>query len=66
MPSVVFDSGSSVWSINKGAMDPVLKTEEVLSYLLKRHRSIFEMLDVVASRRLYKRKCCLILRKENI
>lgn len=37
VPSVVFDSGSSVWSINKGAMDPALKTEEVLSYFLKGH-----------------------------
>lgn len=60
VPSVVFDSGSSVWSINKGAMDPVLKTEEVLCYFLKGHKRIFEIAYVVTNRRLSTKKCCLI------
>ena len=52
VPSVVFDSGSSVWSINKGAVDPALKTEEVHSHFPEGHRT-FKMVYVITKRRLY-------------
>lgn len=52
VPSTVFDSGSSVWSINKGAVDPALKTEEVLGYFLEGHRA-FGTVYTVTKRRLY-------------
>lgn len=59
VPSVVFDSGSSVWSINKGAVASTLKTEEVLSYFLKGHRDL--RWSKWSLREDYiKRKCCLI------